>query len=89
MGYDDLGAHAPEWRSFAFQKKAAGKFASRLMIGLPSERAKWRGNRLDEHLDWLRGDGGVGVAIWDAQLPNAAWRTNTVWRTLREIRGPR
>lgn len=37
---------------YASQKKAAGEFASKLMIGLPLHKGEWRGTTLDEHLKW-------------------------------------
>lgn len=89
MGYEELGATAPEWRSYAFQKSAAGWRASRLMIGLPAGRNEWRGNTLTEHLRWLKKDGKVGVSFWDAQIPAEEWRKAEVWKTLSEIRGRR
>jgi hypothetical protein len=87
MGYEELGATAPEWRSYAFQKSAAGRRASRLMIGLPAGRNEWRGNTLAEHLRWLKKDGEVGVSFWDAQIPAEAWQKAEVWKTLGAIRG--
>lgn len=87
MGYEELGAMAPEWRGYAFQKSAAGWRASRLMIGLPSGRNEWRGNTLMEHLRWLKKDGKVGVSFWDAQVKGDAWRKAEVWKALGEIRG--
>jgi hypothetical protein len=87
MGYDETGATAPDWRSYADQKKAAGPHAARLQLGMPSDKDRWRGNTNLEHLQWVGRDPEVGVAIWDAQLPSPEWRTPEVWRTLREIRG--
>ena len=89
MGYEELGATAPEWRSYTFQKSAAGRRASRLMIGLPAGRNEWRGNTLMEHLRWLKKDGKVGVSFWDAQVPAESWRKAEVWQMLGEIRGRR
>ena len=87
MGYTETGATAPDWRSYADQKKAAGPFAARLQLGMPSDQATWRGNTSLEQLQWVSKDREVGVAVWDAQLPAAEWRAPEVWRTLREIRG--
>ena len=87
MGYEEIGANAPEWRSYAAQKAAAGEMSAKLMMGLPSGRNEWRGNKALEHLQWLKADGEVGVSFWDAQLRGEAWRTPEVWRTLGEIRG--
>ena len=89
MGYEETGAGAPEWRSFAFQKAAAGGHASRLMIGLPADRAEWRGAALKVHLDWLEADGGVGVSFWDAQLDALPWRSPETWAALGRIRAGR
>ena len=89
MGYQEIGANAPEWRGYAAQKAAAGEHASKLMIGLPSGRGEWRGNNLKEHLAWLQADGQVGVSFWDAQLRSEEWRKPEVWQTLNEIRGRR
>jgi hypothetical protein len=89
MGYEQIGANAPEWRSYASQKAVAGEYASKLMIGLPSGRNEWRGNEVKGHLNWLNSDGEVGVSFWDAQVKGDAWRNAEVWRILREIRGGR
>lgn len=87
MGYEEIGAKAPEWRSYAFQKAAAGEHASKLMIGLPSGRNEWRGNDVMEHLQWLQADGQAGVSFWDAQVQGAAWQKPAVWQALGDIRG--
>jgi hypothetical protein len=87
MGYEEIGAKAPEWRNYAFQKAAAGEQAAKLMIGLPSARNEWRGNGLMEHLQWLKADGQVGVSFWDAQVRSEDWRKAEVWEILGEIRG--
>jgi hypothetical protein len=89
MGYEELGATAPEWRSYGFQRAAAGRRASRLMLGLPAGKNEWRGDTLTEHLQWLKEDGKVGVSFWDAQIPAEGWRKAEVWKTLSEIRGRR
>jgi hypothetical protein len=87
MGYEGNGLGAPTWRSYAEQKKAAGEQAAKLQMGMPSNRDAWQGNSALEQLQWVVKDAGVGVAIWDAQLPSPAWRTPEVWQQLREIRG--
>lgn len=87
MGYQEIGADAPEWRSYAAQKAAAGDHAAKLMIGLPSGRGEWHGNGVTEQLEWLKADGQVGVSFWDAQVRSAAWQKPEVWKTLGEIRG--
>jgi hypothetical protein len=89
MGYEETGSTAPEWRSYAFQKAAAGEQAFKLMIGLPSGRNEWRGNSVIEHLQWLQADGEVGVSFWDAQVKGTAWQRPEVWKALGEIRGKR
>jgi len=89
MGYEQIGANAPEWRGYAFQKSAAGEHASKLMIGLPAGRNEWRGNGLMEHLQWLKNDGQVGVSFWDAQVRADAWQKAEVWNVLRDIRESR
>jgi hypothetical protein len=89
MGYTEIGSTAPEWRGYAFQKAAAGKYAPKLMMGLPSGRNEWRGNSVMEHLQWLKEDGEVGVAFWDAQVSADAWRKPELWKALGEIRGKR
>lgn len=88
MGYEETGATAKEWRAFAAQKKAAGEHTAKLMIGLPSNKAEWQGDKALTHLRWLR-DNGVGASLWDAQLESPAWRSREVWETLREIRTKR
>lgn len=87
MGYGQIGRDAPGWRSYAFQRDAAGELAHKLMIGLPSRLDEWRGGRLMEHLQWIREEDRVGVSFWDARLRGSAWRQPEVWQALREIRG--
>lgn len=87
MGYEQLGSQELDWRGYAFQKSAAGRYASKLMIGLPSHVGKWRDGSAMEHLQWLRDNGETGVSFWDAQISDEAWRTAEVWRTLEMIRG--
>jgi len=89
MGYAEIGANAPEWRSYAFQKAAAGEHASKLMIGLPSGRNEWRGNSVMEQLRWLKDDGQVGVSFWDAQVRADAWQKPEVWNLLRNLQAGR
>jgi len=86
MGYDDSGMAAPDWRSYAEQKKTAGKYAGKLQIGMPSDKDKWRGNTALEQLAWVKQDSTMGVAIWDAQLPSPTWQTPGVWKILKDIR---
>jgi len=89
MGYAEIGANAPEWRGYAFQKAAAGEHASKLMIGLPSGRNEWRGNSVMEQLRWLKDDGQVGVSFWDAQVRADAWQKPEVWNLLRDLQAGR
>jgi hypothetical protein len=86
MGYDEIGATAPEWRAYAAQRDAAGEHAGKLQIGMPSGKDAWRGNTALEQLMWVRDDGKTGIAIWDAQLRAAAWRTPEVWKIVKDIR---
>lgn len=89
MGYDETGRSASDWRSYAAQKSAAGSFASKLQLGLPSYMDQWQGNTAIDQLNWIRQDGTVGLAIWDAQLQASAWQTGPVWQAIRDIRGVR
>ena len=89
MGYEEIGANAPEWRAYVSQKAAAGERASKLMLGLPSGRNEWRGSSVMEHLLWIKQDDRVGVSFWDAQLKSGAWQKPEIWKTLREIRAGR
>jgi GH18 family chitinase len=87
MGYESIGASAPEWRAYAAQRDAAGTSAAKLQIGMPSGKDNWKGNTALEQLNWVKTDGKTGVAIWDAQFRNAAWRKPEVWEKLKAIRG--
>lgn len=87
MGYESIGADAEGWRSYAAQKAAAGVHAHNFMLGLPSFRGVWQNRPLNEHLSWIQKDKTVGVAIWDAQLRDPAWREEEIWKVLGEIRG--
>ena len=86
MGYQEIGASGKGWRAFAAQEAAAGANAAKLLLGMPSEVARWQGGEALDQLRWVRDHGRAGVSIWDAQLPSAAWRTRAVWTVLREIR---
>jgi len=86
MGYEEIGCNAEGWRSYASQKSFTND-PSKLMLGMPSDRASWQGNAVAEQLDWVVQDGSVGVAIWDARLTNAAWQSSTIWNALKGIRG--
>ena len=88
MGYEEIGANAErKGRRYADQRDAAGAHAAKLQIGMPSGKGKWQGNAALEQLKWVQTDGKVGVAIWDAQFRNPAWRTSEVWAALKAIRG--
>lgn len=87
MGYEQTGSAASKWRGYAFQQAAAGDYAHKLMIGLPSHVDGWQGQPLRDHLDWFTTNGVVGVSIWDAQLRSGAWREAGVWHKLGRIRG--
>lgn len=87
MGYQEIGRGAPSWQSYAWQRKAAGKHAGKLLLGMPSDREAWLGKTVMQQLAWVLPEGRkVGVAIWDAQNPSAAWRTRAVWKRLKAIR---
>ncbi len=86
MGYQEIGASGKDWRAFAAQENAAGADAAKLLLGMPSEVARWQGGEALDQLRWVRDHGRAGVSIWDAQLPSAVWRTRDVWSVLREIR---
>lgn len=87
MGYQEIGRGAPDWQSYAWERKAAGKHADKLLLGMPSDRESWLGKTVVQQIAWvLPAERKVGVAIWDAQNPSAAWRTRAVWKRLKAIR---
>lgn len=86
MGYAETGSGAADWRSYAFLKAAAGKHASKLVVGMPGHVDAWQGAPLSKHLAWIVDDGSVGLAIWDARLQHPAWRTEATWRTIAKIK---
>jgi hypothetical protein len=86
MGYEEIGAHASEWRAYEAQCAASGPDAAKLMIGMPTDKSRWQGGEALDHLKWVREEGRVGVALWDAQLPSPAWRTKEMWAILGSIR---
>ena len=85
MGYAETGAGATEWRSYESLKAAAGKYPSKLLIGMPSHVAEWQGKSAKQHLEWIVADGSVGMALWDAQLKSTLWRKSEVWKTIAKI----
>ncbi|MGB7259244.1 MAG: glycosyl hydrolase family 18 protein [Pseudolabrys sp.] len=88
MGYGDLGRNASGWQSYARQRTAAGKFARKLMIGLPSDVSVWQGNSAADQTAWFTlPKQVVGVAIWDAQFSAIAWRQAPVWQNLQAVSG--
>lgn len=86
MGYEHIGSTATEWRAYAAQRQAAGKHARKLQIGVPSSNDSWQNNTAMEQLKWVRKDGTMGIAIWDAQLRAAAWKTPEIWQFIAGIR---
>ena len=86
MGYSETGSKSAGWRSYDFLKAAAGKYSSKLLIGVPTHTANWENKSVQEHLDWVAKDKSVGLAIWDAQLKDPKWRTREVWKTISRIR---
>ena len=87
MGYSETGANSDEWRSYASFKAAAGIHHSKLLIGMPSNTARWQESSVIEHLNWLIEDASVGLAIWDARLRNLKWRSKETWLAISEIKG--
>ena len=86
MGYSETGSKSAGWRSYDFLKVAAGKYSSKLLIGVPSHTANWENKSVQEHLKWVAKDKSVGLAIWDAQLKDPKWRTKEIWKTISKIR---
>jgi hypothetical protein len=86
MGYAETGSKSTSWRSYDFLKAAAGKYSSKLLIGVPSHASKWEKASVQEHLEWIAKDPSVGLAIWDAQLKDSRWKTKEIWQTISKIR---
>jgi hypothetical protein len=86
MGYSETGSKSTSWRSYDFLKAAAGKYSSKLLIGVPSHASNWEKASVQEHLEWIAKDPSVGLAIWDAQLKDTRWRTKKLWQTISRIR---
>ena len=87
MGYSETGAGAADWRAYKFLKAAAGKHASKLMIGMPGNVARWQNAPAGKHIQWVVDDPSVGMAIWDAQLKDPVWRTRETWQAISKIEG--
>ena len=86
MGYSETGSKSTGWRSYDFLKAAAGKYSSKLLIGVPGHTANWENKSVRDHLEWVVKDKSVGLAIWDAQLKDPKWRTKEIWQTISRIR---
>ena len=86
MGYSETGASAKDWRSYQFLKEAVGKFPEKLLIGVPSHKSEWQGSSALENLNWLKNNPAVGVAIWDTQLQDQAWKTKEMWQTIHSLK---
>ena len=86
MGYSETAANGKDWRSYSELKKAAGPYAHKLLIGMPSHQGEWQNTSLQSNLDWLLKDADVGLAFWDAQLKNSAWRKKETWDKIKKIR---
>jgi Glycosyl hydrolases family 18 len=87
MGYADIGRDGEDWHGYASQKAAAGAGAAKLLLGVPSEKDEWQAHPAVDQIDWIAADGGVGAAIWDAQLDAPAWRQSDIWAKIRKISG--
>jgi hypothetical protein len=87
MGYENAGMKAGGGNDYASQQQAAGKFAGRLQIGVPSSRDAWQGNSSAEQLGWIATSGRSGIGIWDAQLRAASWQSPELWKIVRRISG--
>jgi hypothetical protein len=86
MGYSETGSKSTSWRSYDFLKAAAGKYSSKLLIGVPSHASNWEKTSVHEHLEWIAKDPSVGLAIWDAQLKDPKWRTKEIWQIISRIK---
>ena len=86
MGYSETGSKSTGWRSYDFLKAAAGKYSSKLLIGVPSHTSNWEKASVREHLAWIAKDPSVGLAIWDAQLKDSKWRTKEIWQMISRIK---
>ena len=86
MGYSETGWKSAGWKSYDSLKAAAGKFSSKLLIGVPSHTSNWEKSSVGQHLEWIAKDSSVGLAIWDAQLKDHKWRSQETWKMISRIR---
>ena len=86
MGYEETGAGAEAWRSYEFIKAAAGNHYPKLLIGVPGFKGQWQGKPARQHLQWIVDDKSVGLAIWDTQLKDPAWRRRDTWEMISKIK---
>ncbi len=88
MGYTDIGRNAADWGRYSRQVQKAGRWSAKLQLGMPSNFGTWQGNNAVQQTGWVlqSKNSGVGVAIWDAQFPDAAWQQNPLWRNLNKLR---
>lgn len=86
MGYHEMGITAPGFLGYEFQKKWLKVEYGGLLMGMPGWRGAWMGNTVEEQIDWVIEDGGVGVAIWDAAMTNAKWKKASVWNRLKAVK---
>jgi hypothetical protein len=89
MSYEEIGARALDWGSYAAQKAKAGAEAAKLLLGMRSDLERWQDNSVLEQLQWVADDDGVGLSIWDARLQSPAWTTEAVWKKIQNIRDGR
>jgi hypothetical protein len=85
MGYSETGVNSKGWRSYQALKKAAGDHSHKLNIGVASHQSHWQGTALETHLNWILKDDAVGLAIWDAQLKDPAWKDKQTWLKISRI----
>ncbi len=85
MGYDEAGMNSPAGFKYPEQKKRANP-PHKLMIGMFGASASWQGNSATQQIDWVVGDGQVGIGIWDASLGDGTWESAEIWQKLRTIR---
>jgi len=86
MGYDAIGLSGAKAAAYSAQVSAAGKYGTKLQLGVPSGWDKWLGNSSSQQLEWIRRNGNCGIGIWDAGLQGASWRTKALWDIVDRIR---